>query len=82
MFCMPARKRITAKPTYFQVRMNISVQMASFGLASQSCLNEPRPSASRTPFTAPLLDSIRLQAVPTMTSEITYGTKISTRMSD
>ena len=35
-----------------------------------------------SPLTAPLVWSIRLQPVPTMTSETTYGTKISTRISE
>ena len=36
MDCMPASIRITAKPTYFQLISNSSVQIAIFGSASQS----------------------------------------------
>jgi len=80
--CMPARSKITAKPTYFQVRMSIKVQIASWGLASQSCASQSRPIDLNRSLTAPFVWSMRLQLVPAMTSAITYGTKMSTRMID
>lgn len=56
---------------YFHEMMPISVQMASFGLDSHSACRKPRPMCCSRSLTAPLLWSIRLQPVPTMTSEMT-----------
>jgi hypothetical protein len=39
----PARKRMTAKPTYFQVMIPSRVQIASSGFESQSWARPPRP---------------------------------------
>ena len=72
MPCRPARKRITAKPTYFHVMITSRVQMAMLGSASQSCARPPRPT-----FVEQAVDarrcawSMRLQPVPTTTSEMT-----------
>ena len=76
--CMPASMRMTANPMYFQLMSSSSVQIATLGLASQStpCM----PSDSRIWLTAPFFWSSRLQPVPTMTSETTYGTKMSVRI--
>ena len=73
---------MTAKPMYFQEMITISVQMAMFGSAIQSWAKAPRPMFVSMSLTAPVYCSIRPQPVPTMTSEITYGTKIRTRISD
>ena len=43
MLCRPARKRITAKPMYFQVMMIISDQMAMSGSDSQSTVHSGEP---------------------------------------
>ncbi|OUE07510.1 hypothetical protein CMsap09_01080 [Clavibacter michiganensis] len=60
----------------------MSDQMAMSGLASQSCWRSASPMFARKPLRAPEPWSMRLQPVPTTTSEMTYGTKISTRMID
>ena len=78
MDCMPASIRITAKPTYFQLISNSSVQIAIFGSASQS--GPLMPKLARISLMAPFFCSNRLHPVPTMTSETTYGTKMRVRM--
>ena len=75
---MPASIRITAKPTYFQLISNSSVQIAIFGSASQS--GPLMPKLARISLMAPFFCSNRLHPVPTMTSETTYGTKMRVRM--
>ena len=76
--CMPAIMRMTAKPIYFHEMMNIRVHIAIFGSAIQSA--PLMPNFANTAFTAPVGCSIRLQPVPTMTSDTTYGTKIRVRI--
>lgn len=71
MLCRPARKRITAKPTYFQVMITMSDQMATLGSDNQSTVQPGRPILTSMPLTAPLVWSMRLQPVPTITSEMT-----------
>ena len=74
---------MTAKPMYFHVRIAMSVQIAMRGSESQSW-GEPRRGRDLrgSPFTAPFVASMRLNPVPTMTSAITYGTKMRTRITD
>lgn len=76
---MPAIIRMTAKPMYFHEMMNINVQMAIFGSEIQSA--PPSPIFLSSAFNAPVVWRMRLQPVPTMTSETTYGTKIRVRIS-
>ena len=71
MLCRPARKRITAKPMYFQVMMSISDQMATLGSDSQSTVQPGSPTLVSRSLIAPLVWSMRLQPVPTITSDIT-----------
>src|SRR5450759_1362746 len=61
MPCRPARKRITAKPMYFQVMMSINDQMAILGSDSQSTVQCGSPALTSRPFTAPLVWSPMLQ---------------------
>src|SRR5664279_4171181 len=82
MLWIPASIRITAKPMYFQEMITINVQMAMFGSAIQSTLNAPSPIFVRRVLTAPWYWSMRPQPVPTITSLITYGMKMSTRITE
>src|SRR5665647_713936 len=61
MLCRPARKRITAKPMYFQEMMTIRDQIATLGSASQSTVQPDRPILSSRPLTAPVVWSLMLQ---------------------
>ena len=60
--------------------MSMSDQIAIDGSDSQSTAQPSSPILPSRSLTAPLVCSSRLQPVPTMTSEITYGTKISRRV--
>ena len=67
---------------YFQVMITISVQIAIAGRRASPVASAPSPIFSSRPLSAPLDWSMRLQPMPTTTSEMTYGTKMSTRMTD
>jgi len=62
---------MTAKPMYFHEMITMRDQMATSGSAIQSTAQPDRPSFSSMSLTAPVVWSMRLQPVPTMTSAIT-----------
>ena len=80
MDCSPASMRITANPMYFQLMMNIRVPIATDGSAIHDCAAPSSPIFSSIELRAPVSRSMSDHPVPTTTSLITYGTKMSTRI--